>query len=189
MPDVKIELRAGDVLSYLPSQHHCRQGTALVTEDGLAFDTFWGIRPDNQSHFLTPKELTTAEVKFNVNDFDMLDRYSRSSVSTWETYHADDRGRIGSQHQHQSVYFVRKGAQPDLGTQIENARGEVEEAESALRSAQYRLERRREGLARLEAAALTFEDGMSLAEMQRSVADRAGVTTDYVAALKPKEKS
>lgn len=143
----------GDVLSYLPAHHHCRQGTALVAENGRAFDTFWRIVPDNESHFLTEQELATAEVKFNVNDYDMLDEYAKGSEAKWKTYHPDDRGRIGSQHQWQSIYFVRKGAQPSLDTQIANAQADVEKAEADVRSAEHTLTWRREDLAKLEASA------------------------------------
>lgn len=145
----RVALKEGDVLSYVPSQHHCRQGTALVTGNGPAFDTFWGICPDNQSHFLTPSEMASAEVVFNVNEYDMLDQYGSGSEAKWRTYHPDDRGRIGSQHQWQSIYFVRKGAQPDLETQIANAQAKVEEAEADVRSAEHTLKWRREDLAKL----------------------------------------
>lgn len=46
---------------------------------------------------------------------------------------------------------MRIGAEPDLSTQIENARTAVAEAESEVRSAQWALERRREELTDLEA--------------------------------------
>jgi hypothetical protein len=140
----------GDVLSYIPKWHHCRETTAFVREDGIAVDTFWR-HTDSSAAVLSEEEIATAEVRFNVNEFDALDIYSHSSRETWLTYHPDDRGRIPSQHGLQEALFVRKGAEPDLETQIANARREVEEALSEVDSAQRRLEWRREDLAKLEA--------------------------------------
>lgn len=152
MPEVKIELRAGDVVSYLPKDGpHCREATAIVVEDGRAFDTFWGPERDQYSHWLTPSEKATVEVEFNLDDFEPLDRYASRSAATWKTYHPDDRARIGSQHGLQQQYYVRKGARPDRGTQIKNAEVEVAEAEEAVRSAERRLEWKREDLATLVA--------------------------------------
>lgn len=142
----------GDVLSYVPRWHHCREGTAFVGEDGVARDTFWR-HTDTSAERLNEAELATAEVRFNVNDYEALDLYAHSSRPTWLTYDPDDRGRIPSQHGLQEALFVRKGSRPDLSTQIENARRAVEEAESEVRVAQGRLERRREDLAALEVRA------------------------------------
>ena len=146
-------LTPGDVLSYTPLRafepRHCREGMALVDEHGRAFDTFWGIDLGDR-HCLTAAELATATVVFNVGDFEMLDKYSHSSRGRWETYNPLDRAVITSQHGLQAVYYVRKGAQPDLETQIENARERVEDAERQVRSAQSGLEWRRRELAALE---------------------------------------
>jgi hypothetical protein len=144
--------RSGDVLRYTPRRAHCKQGTAFVRDCGTPLDTYWSAFGDFEYGHLSDEELATAEVVFNVNDYDMLDKYSRGSRLTWETYSPDDRGRIGSQHQCQSVYFVRKGAQPDLMTQIQNARAALAAAESDLRGAQYAVDSRRRDLAKLEAA-------------------------------------
>lgn len=140
----------GDVLSYLPERHHCRETTAFVTERGVALDTYWRPTGDGDSHRLTSDELATATVRFNVNDYDALDVYSRSSRSTWETYHPDDRERIPSQHGYQEALFIRRGAKPDLSTQIENARSRLQTAESGLRIAESRVEWCKRDLAELE---------------------------------------
>lgn len=149
-PLQQAKLKAGDVLSYLSSHRHCREGSAFVTDRGV-FDTYWRPYGDGESHRLTERELQTAEARFNVNDFDALDLYSATSRPTWETYHPDDRGRISSQHGLQEALFVRRGAQPDLATQIENAREALAVAESKLRSAEWDVEMRRRDLADLEA--------------------------------------
>lgn len=144
-------LRSGDVLWYVPETSHCREGTAFVNDRARALDTFWQPEGDGDSHALTDQELATAEVRFNVNDYEPLDRYSRSSRGTWETYHPVDRARIPSQHGLQEQLFIRRGASPDIGTQVANARERVAEAESELSLAERRLEWRREELAALEA--------------------------------------
>lgn len=48
---ISDKLKAGNVLRYTPEQHHCREGTALVDEDGRAFDTYW--RGYSDRHMLT----------------------------------------------------------------------------------------------------------------------------------------
>ena len=148
-------LNPGDVLHYTPLRKFeprwCREGQALVDEHGRALDTYWGIDSFSDRHCLTAEELATATVVFNVGDFEMLDKYARSSQAQWETYSPLDRAVITSQHGLQSVYYIRKGAQPDLETQIENARERVEDAERKLSSAQSGLEWCRRELAALEA--------------------------------------
>lgn len=148
----------GDVLAYTPERRHAREGTAFVTESGHAVDTYWEPTGDAQSHVLTTAELATAEVKFNVNDYEPLDRYAGGSRSVWMTYHHNDRARISSQHGLQEQLYVRRGAKPDIGTQIANAEAEVKVAESAVRSAEYTLACRRRDLAELQTAASSTKD-------------------------------
>lgn len=150
-----MTFKPGDVLSYIPAHHHCREGTAFVTEAGRAVDTFWQsdyVGGTGYAHYLRDNELATATLRFNVNDYRALDIYSKSSHVEWMTYNPDDRGRISSQHGLQDALFLRLGAQPDLGTQIENAREALATAESEMRTAEWRVERRRQDLAELEAS-------------------------------------
>lgn len=119
-------IRTGDVLSYVPRRSHCREGTAFVVNADRVVDTYWRPFGDGESHVLTEQELTTAEVRFNVHDFDVLD--SSGARRKWETYHPDDRSYISSQHGLREVLFVRRGATPDMATQILNAEGEVAES-------------------------------------------------------------
>jgi hypothetical protein len=148
---VTAPLKPGDVLHYVPSQHHCREGTAFVLDDGRVVDTFWhSYRCDGDAHYLTSAELATAGVRFNVNDYEPLDPHSpHASRGEWETYHPDDRGYITSQQGLQQELFIRRDAKPDLGTRISNAQAEVEKVEAEVRSAQRQLEWRREDLAKL----------------------------------------
>lgn len=143
------EFKTGDVLRYTPGQHHCCEGTAYVRDDGRAVDTFWRPMGDGDSHLLTAVEMETAGVAFNVGDFDALDYYTSSSPETWATFHPDDRASISSQHGLQQHLFVRKGAEPHLGTQVENARRRVGRAEEDLDIAQGRLDRARAELLEL----------------------------------------
>jgi hypothetical protein len=150
--------KPGDVLTYLTERDHCRETTAFVLDNGRAVDTFWRgdfERGSGEVHSLTAAELETAEVRFNVNDYDQLDLYAASSRALWETYHPDDRGRIPSQHGLQETLFVRRGATPHLETQIENAKADVAKAEAALSVAECRLEWARSYLADLEGLRLS----------------------------------
>lgn len=148
----------GDVLRYTPSGGmHARQGTAIVRPNGAALDTFWSESGDSESHRLTADELASAKVLFNVGDYEKIGTIGHcapSDEAKWLEYHPDDRQRIGSQHEHCSVLYVRKGAKPDLSTKIENARQAVADAETHLDSAQHRLRWRQEDLAKLEAEAV-----------------------------------
>lgn len=150
----EIVARPGDVVRYAPdpSRHDprwCREGMAIADERGILFDTYWGSGGDN--HRLNAVEVATAEVIFNVADYDELDRYARASRGIWETYHPDDRRVLTSQHGLQRRWFIRKGADPDMATQVASAEEKVLEAEEAVASAQRRAEWAREELADLRA--------------------------------------
>lgn len=152
----EVRFKPGDVLRYLPDDRfHCAQGTAIVRPDGAVVDTYWGENGyGGESHWLTDKELASADFQFNVNDYEQIGTIGHCrprNDATWLTYHPDDRGRIGSQGPHCAVLYVRKGSKPDLETRISNAQAEVEEAEWKLRSAESRLRFAREDLAKLEA--------------------------------------
>lgn len=147
--------RSGDVVRYdtltMPSRH-CREGWAIAKErnDGrvVLLDTFWG---STDNHVLTDEEVATAELVFNLADYDEFDQYDRSSSARWETYKREDRETVTSQHGLQRRWFVRKGAEPDLATQIENARQVLEDAERKLESAEWRVRGAKQDLEQLEA--------------------------------------
>lgn len=152
MPDDSLprQFAPGDVLRYSPTGGtHARQCTAIVLQNGNVMDTFWGLRPGDGGHYLSPEELATAELVFNLNDYRKLGEHWEPKRDEWLTYAPADRQRVGSQGQWQSTYYVRIGAGPDLETQIENARVAVEDA---VHSAERRLQWAREDLARLEAS-------------------------------------
>lgn len=144
--------KPGDVLRYAPiGGHHARQGTAVVRADGCIIDTFWGPAGDSESHHLRPAELENAELLFNLSEYRKLGEHYDNKLQEWLKYAPADRARIGSQGQWQSTYYVRIGAEPDLPTQIANARERLADAESEVRAAKRTVEWRREDLAKLEA--------------------------------------
>ncbi len=158
--------RVGDVVRYSPQPRFpgqrdvrwCREGTAIAEkrDDGrlVLVDTFWGSGSDN--HVLTDAELATAEIRFNLNDYDALKEYPRgASHDTWMKYAPAHRETVTAQHGLQSRYYIRKGAQPDLDTQIVNARAVVADAEAAVDSAKWHLECARRDLAALQQSAVT----------------------------------
>lgn len=161
LTSTKNAFRVGDVLRYTPQPRFqgqadtrwCREGTALATErrDGstLILDTYWGSMSD--AHVLTDAELATAELIFNVGDYDELDQYRSGSREQWLRYAPEDRQRITSQHGLQCRWFIRKDASESLATQIENAREAVRDAEGKVESAQWRLDWAKRDLAELEA--------------------------------------
>ena len=142
----KTEFKPGDVVRYEAPSGWCREGTAITREDGILVDTYWL----NDNHVLTDEEIVTAELVFNLADYDELDRYQRNSAEIWKTYSPTDRETVTSQHGLQVRWFVRKGARPDLQTQIENARQALTDAESKLQSAEARVRGARRDLEQLE---------------------------------------
>lgn len=136
------QAKAHDVFWYLPAERHdrwwCREGMALAVEwvDGSVhlLDTYWGSSGDR--HHLSTGEIGTAEFLFNTQDCVVV-----RGRDEWASYHPDDRYVLKSQHGLQNTLYVRKGAAKDHGTQVENAREAVTEAESQLRSAQFHLDR------------------------------------------------
>ena len=113
----------------------------------ILFDTYW--RTPGDRHLLTYEELATAEVLFNLDDYDELTE--RESTSRWEMYKPADRQRITSQHGLVVRWFIRTGAEPDLQTQIENACEAFLDARSKLQSAENRVAVAWRDLAELEA--------------------------------------
>jgi len=123
---------------------------AKERDDGFVYlaDTYW----TSENHVLTEEEVASAELLFNLADYDELDRYRRhESAATWKTYRPEDRETVTSQHGLQTRWFVRKGAEPDLQTQIENACEAYLEAQSKLRSAEADVRYAWQVLAELEA--------------------------------------
>lgn len=155
MSTTRTEFKPGDVVRYETPGHrstHCREGMAIAEArlDGVVlFDTYWGTPGDR--HLLTYEELGTAELVFNLADYDELDRYQHSSPARWKTYKPEDRETVTSQHGLQVRWFVRKDAEPDLATQIENAREVLADAESKLESAEWRVRGAKRDLEQLEA--------------------------------------
>lgn len=128
--------KPGDVLSYMGSEPHCRQGTAIVVEGGRAFDTFLGVDPCDSSYWLRPDEIAKADVIFNLADYELFaTAWESDARDSWEGYHPNDRQRIRSQHQYQQTLYLRPGAKPHLATRIEKARSELERAEAILHGA------------------------------------------------------
>lgn len=133
----------GDVLDYTPRDRWCHEGIAIVLENGRLADTYWGSSPN----VITAAEAETARLRFRRSDYREVD-----SESEWLTYAPADRQSVSSQHGLQRTFYVRVGAEPDLATRIANAREAVAEAQGAVDSWMARLDRRREDLAKLEAA-------------------------------------
>lgn len=113
----------GDVLDYTPKHRHARSQTAVVEttgpwEDLVAFDTYWS----SDRTRLTASELETATVRFNLGDFDEM----QLQVEI-QDFHPDDRQALHNPNG-RTRYFRRKGAVPDLGTQLSNTEGLLADA-------------------------------------------------------------
>ena len=151
--------KVGDVVSYQPGPafkgqtdvRWCREGTAIAVARAdrsvMLVDTYWGTMSD--AHMLADAEIETAELLFNLDDYDELDRYGRGSSYTWEKYAPTDRERVTSQHGLQVRWFVRKGASEDYGTKVQNARDRLADAESDLDSARWAVDQRQRALDQL----------------------------------------
>ena len=143
--------RPGTVVRYIPDQSRhdpmwCREGMAIADDRGFLCDTFWGS--GSEAHVLRGVELESIEMLFHLDDYEELDRW-RPSVEHWSKYAPVDRQQITHQHRLQRRLFIRKGAHPNLATQIANAEEKVREAERAVDSAKWRLELAQRDLATL----------------------------------------
>lgn len=151
------QFRAGDVISYTTltrPNRWCREGTALgemVNGTLMWRDTFWSY--GGQQHVLTDDEVATGTLVFNVHDYEKLDESTSlarsNSLRTWEQHHPDDRAVLTSQHGLVISYYLRKGAKPDLDTQIDNAKEALVMAKAEADAAQRAVARRQEELASL----------------------------------------
>jgi len=143
-------MSTGDVYTYTPTQHHCREGLAIEDERGRLYDWFWGSSRDSMLDKVVPRDAQDLTFVANLNDYELTARDGRESNSE---YAREDRLVITSQHGLQRTYYVRKGAKPDLATKIENARTELREADEKARQAHRNVEWAQKKLARLEAEA------------------------------------
>ncbi|WP_032384670.1 hypothetical protein [Rhodococcoides fascians] len=135
-----MEFRAGDVVRYTPerSDKWCREGYAVAVERRQQIellDTYWRLS-GSESHTLNEVEVESAELLFNLNDYDELHRRSEQQ---WEKYAPADRQRYTEQHGCVVRLFVRKGAVEDHATKVENARRDVDVRLEELATAQRRL--------------------------------------------------
>lgn len=142
-------MSAGDVYTYSPKERHCIEGLAIENERGELIDWFWGGSAVSHRQHVS-RDAEDLELIANLDEYELTPRDGRESN---RDYAPEDRLMIHSQRGLQRVYYIRKGAEPDLSTRIENARWRLSEAESNARSAQYQVERAQDELARLEAEA------------------------------------
>lgn len=135
-------LRAGDVVRYQPESTWCHDGWAIAEQRDhgvVLVDTYWNA---SGGTVVAPE---TYEVLFN------LAHYELKTADAWEKFAPADREYIPRHSGYQTLHLVRKGATPDLATQIENARERVTAAEDEVRMAHNHLDWRRRELAELEA--------------------------------------
>lgn len=137
------QFEPGVVVSYVPNNTWCREGTAIADDRGRLVDTYWTSGND----VLSEAEAASAVPLFNLRDYREV---GPSELRAWEGHHPDDRQVITSQHRLRRRLFLRVGAKPDHTTQIENARQAVREGEDAVGSAERTLKMRREYLAYVE---------------------------------------
>lgn len=113
-----------------------------MDDRGRLVDSYWYSGGDA----LSAEEVAVAQFQFNLADYDEV-----GSESKWSRHNPTDRQRITRQHGLSVRWLVRKGAQPDLATQIDNARQAVADAYEKLRSAEFGVELAWAELNRLEA--------------------------------------
>ena len=140
-------LKPLDVVRYRPENRHCHEGMAIAyrvrgddCDEVWLLETYWATTPER----VRPDDY---EVLFNLGD------YEQRRGDEWERYAPGDRQVITNQHGVNRSFYVRKGAEEHLPTQIENARNRVVKAEEEVRSAQRHLAARREDLILLKARA------------------------------------
>lgn len=144
-----MDFKSGDIVHYTPEQHHCREGQAVAEERNgkiILLDTFWDVSGSDR-HLLSSDEAATAELRFSLNDYMQINLATAYMTrSTWEKYAKADRQCVTAQHGLRKYYYVRHGAKPSWGQQIENAREELAEAERNVESAMRQVDSARRNL-------------------------------------------
>lgn len=137
---MSAQVRAGDVIRYEPKSTWCHDGYAIARtrRDGSValYETYWSSGGDD--NIVAPEAY---EVLFNLDDYEEKPPY------VWETFAPADRQYIPKHSGYHTIHLVRKGAKPDLTTQIENAHERLAEAEHAVRAAEHNRDWRRSELA------------------------------------------
>lgn len=138
-----VTFRPGDVVRYdVAGSRHCREGMAIANAGGVLIDTYWSSGNDR----LTPTEVATARLVFNIEEFDEIGKHH---FPRFEDFAREDRAVITSQHGLRVRRFLRRGAEPSLLTKIENAEARLVEAVRERDSAQWRVEAAERDLADL----------------------------------------
>lgn len=131
------DLSDDDVITYTPGNSWCREGWAIV-KGRCAVDTYWR-NGGTDDHILTKEELSTAEFKFNLQDYEKIDEY-KSRSAAWESRDEADRESIPHQHGLQRTWLIRAGSSPSDEMIIKNARAAMDAARDDLRAATSQLE-------------------------------------------------
>lgn len=131
----------GDVVRYTPENRWCHHGIAVVQDDGHGRDTYWGNGPEC---YVAPSELVGGELIFRMGEF-----REAANEGEWEKYAPADRGHL-PMGGYPERFFVRIDAEPDLETQIQNARAALQAAEDKVWSAVRAVKWAAEDLAKLE---------------------------------------
>lgn len=140
------DFRTGDILRYDPTDRHCREGYAVVTEHGI-FDTYWrGVDAtrDGASYLIADEEIETARLVVNVDE---VREFGRHEYPSFEHYDADDRFVVTSQHGHRVHRLLRKDAEPSQTYETVLHLSQAVEAVYAVNSALTSLERKAQTLA------------------------------------------
>lgn len=119
----------------IEGSRHAREGWAVEIGPGDFRDTYWS----SDRYQLGVKEVESLEFQFDTEDFEpIIGDYGSGIPPIWTEYASEDRARIPSQHGLRSTWYLRRGASPDLDTQIRAQREILEREESSLRSVQAR---------------------------------------------------
>lgn len=144
---------------------HAREGWAVEIAPGDFRDTYWS----SDRYKLNVREVETLVFQFDTDDFEPITgNYGSGIPPIWTEYATEDRARIPSQHGLKPTWYLRKGASPDLDTQIEAQRDVLEREESNLRSVQARRDGAQEKLREL----LAQRDERSATDQRSSLQKR-----------------
>lgn len=130
----------------IEGSHHAREGWAVEIAPGDFRDTYWS----SDRYRLNVREVETLDFQFDTDDFEPITgNYGSGIPPHWTEYAPEDRARIPSQKGLRTTWYLRRGASPDLDTQIEAQRVILEREDANLRSVQARRDEAQERLAGL----------------------------------------
>lgn len=143
------------------TQYWCCSQTGFVANNGVLYDTYWGLGINNGRHFDIEDVDTKIEIKFiaNLNDYEKCRKGDQC--------YYDDKDFLNLSHSNNSgVYYLRKGVIKSLSKMRKILERNVKQAEYKAKSAQRDVEDKKRKLEELTVESYVWAmDGVSVEDV------------------------